>query len=338
MDETESLFDMRAFRAALGRFPTGVTVVTTVGPGGEPIGLTASSFNSVSLEPPLVLWSLAKSAASLPIFLKAPHFAVNVLAADQIGLSRQFASRSADRFASVRWSKGPSGMPLIENCAAWFECNNVFQYEGGDHIILVGQVERFADAERPALAFHASNYKVTSHHPESLIRPEGERFIDDHLLHLLARASHHASNQFHARLKQLGVTASHWRVLAAFSDGDAMTISILARVILLEQPTLTKVIDRMERLGLVERRTSESDRRRVLVHITRKGRGIMRRLLQHAKAHEAEILEGYTHPEVVQLKAVLRTLIARLGNDGRKGPARTRKQAKHGKPRKHEDS
>jgi 3-hydroxy-9,10-secoandrosta-1,3,5(10)-triene-9,17-dione monooxygenase reductase component len=329
MSETKPEFDKRAFRNALGRFPTGVTVVTTLGPDGRWIGLTANSFNSVSLDPPLVLWSLAKRAASLPVFANAPHYAINVLAADQIELSRQFASPRDDRFSGVACRKGLGGIPLIEGCAAWFECHNVHQYEGGDHIILVGRVERFADAERPALAFHAGGYKITSHHPEG-IAPEplgpAQRFVDDYLLYLLARASHAASGEFHARLGELGIPVQHWRVLASLCDADGMTVSALAHVVLFKQPTLTKVIDRMARLGLVERRAAPVDRRKVTVHITRSGRAVVRDLLKRAKAHEAEVLAGYGAEEVGQLKAVLRMLIGRLGEaTARTAPALRRR-------------
>ncbi|HUI18149.1 MAG TPA: flavin reductase [Alphaproteobacteria bacterium] len=319
MSESKPGIDKRAFRTALGRFPTGVTVVTTLGPGGRRIGLTANSFSSVSLDPPLVLWSLAKAARSLAFFVKAPHYAINVLAADQIGLSRQFADAREDRFADVVCRTGLGGVPLIEGCAAWFECHNVAQYEGGDHVILLGRVERFADADRTALAFHLGGYKVTSHHPESHAGGGTRaRFIDDYLLYLLARASSQASAEFHARLKELPVPVHHWRVLAALSDGEVQSISTLARIVLLKQPTLTKVINRMERLGLVERRMSASDGRQVLVRITRPGRSVARGLMRRAKAHETEVLAGYDAFEQAQLKAALRTLIERLA-DGKGG-------------------
>ena len=317
MSKRKPAFDHRAFRRALGRFPTGVTVVTTLSPDGCKVGLTANSFNSVSLDPPLVLWSLAKRAASLPVFLEAPHYAINVLSADQIRLSRQFAGTRANRFAGVRCREGLGGIPLIEGCTAWFECHNVYQYDGGDHVILVGRVERFAHDDRPALAFHGGGYRVTSHHPESrgdAAHAPRARFIDDNLLHLLALASHRASGPFHGRLRALGVPVPPWSVLAALGDAKAMTISNLARIALLRQPTLTKAVDRMEKLGLVERRSSQTDRRQVLVHITSRGRGAVRGLLRRAKAHEKEMLAGYGAAEALQLKAALRLLIRRLGD------------------------
>jgi flavin reductase (DIM6/NTAB) family NADH-FMN oxidoreductase RutF/DNA-binding MarR family transcriptional regulator len=320
MSARKPAFDHRAFRRALGRFPTGVTVVTTLSPDGRKIGLTANSFNSVSLEPPLVLWSLAKRAASLPAFLEAPHYAINVLAADQIRLSRQFAGARGDRFAGVRCREGLGGIPLIEGCTAWFECHNVRQYDGGDHVILVGQVERFAHDDRPALAFHGGGYRVTSHHPESrgeAARAPRARLMDDQFLYLLARASRQASEQFHGHLGALGVAVPHWHVLAALADSEPVTISALARVALIKQPTLTKAIDRMQKLGLVERRASLRDRRQVLVRITRRGRSLARRLLKRAKAHEVEILAGYAPAEALQLKAALRTLVRRFGDGAR---------------------
>ncbi len=318
MSESKPGSDKRAFRNALGRFPTGVTVVTTLGPGGRRIGLTANSFNSVSLDPPLVLWSLAKAARSLPYFVGAPHYVINVLAADQIALSRQFASARDDRFLDVACREGLGGVPMIEGCTAWFECHNVHQYEGGDHVIMVGRVERFADADRTALAFHLGGYKVTSHHPESEA-PAGRRgrFIDDYLLYLLARASSQASAEFHARLKGAAVPIPHWRVLAALSDGEALTVSALARIVLFKQPTLTKILDRMARLGLIGRRPGTADRRVVLVRITEAGRRVARHLARRAKAHEREVLAGYDPVEEAQLKAALRTLLQHLADGGR---------------------
>lgn len=123
-------------------FATGVTIVTTRNAQGQPIGLTANSFNSVSLDPPLVLWSLSRAAASMPAFANGSHYAINVLAADQKALAERFASRGVDRFAGVEHHSGISGAPLLEGAAATFECFNRSRYEEGDHVIFVGEVER----------------------------------------------------------------------------------------------------------------------------------------------------------------------------------------------------
>ena len=115
--------DPALLRRALGSFVTGVTVVTTRNGGGKPIGLTVNSFNAVSLEPPLVLWSLSLRAASFDAFVQASHFAVNVLAADQAALSETFAKTGGDKFANVAWASGIEDMPLLEGVAASFTCS-----------------------------------------------------------------------------------------------------------------------------------------------------------------------------------------------------------------------
>lgn len=138
-----------------------------------------------------------------------------------------------------------------------------------------------------------------------------ERFIDDYLLYLLARASALVSGQFHERLRPHGLDVAEWRILATLSDGDDVQVGELAARVLFQQPTLTKMIDRMEAEGLVERRRSDSDRRKVRVYITTAGRRKVRGVLSAAKAHEAEVLDGYTVEESEALKTVLRTLIER---------------------------
>lgn len=135
-----SAFTPEDFRAALGQFTTGVTIVTTVDDEGRKVGLTANSFNSVSLEPPLVLWSLALKSGSLAAMRASRNYAINVLGADQRVLAERFARKGIDRFEGVSWRPGLSGAPLIDGAVASFECANLSQHEAGDHIIFVGQV------------------------------------------------------------------------------------------------------------------------------------------------------------------------------------------------------
>jgi DNA-binding MarR family transcriptional regulator len=139
------------------------------------------------------------------------------------------------------------------------------------------------------------------------------RFIDDYLSYLLARASHLVSRQFHAQLKPRGMPVPVWRVLSTLSDGDGLPVTELAKITLFKQPTLTKVIDRMSKQGLVERRPSDRDRRKVLVFITAKGRAAVADLLVRAKQHEREVLTGLTEADVDALKAALHNLILRCG-------------------------
>ena len=152
-------FSAVEFRASLGMFATGVTVVTARSPEGGLIGLTASSFNSVSLSPPLVLWSLAHRAGSMPAFSQGVHYAINVLAAEQQALAERFATPGIDRWAGVAFSEGGNGAPLLDGAAATFECFNRSQYTEGDHVIFVGEVERCAHrADASPLLYHGGRF------------------------------------------------------------------------------------------------------------------------------------------------------------------------------------
>ena len=152
-------FTTQDFRSALGTFATGVTIVTALDDAGQAVGLTANSFNSVSLSPPLVLWSLARSAGSMPAFARGSHYAINILSADQRTLAERFAAKGADRFAGVAFREGASGAPILEGACAVFECFNRSQYTEGDHIIFVGEVERCErrDGALP-LIFHGGRF------------------------------------------------------------------------------------------------------------------------------------------------------------------------------------
>lgn len=152
-------FSSDEFRAALGSFATGVTIVTALDINRQPIGLTANSFNSVSLSPPLVLWSLSRRAGSMPAFSSGSHYAINILAAEQHTLAERFASKDVDRFAGVPFRIGAGGAPVLEGSAAVFECFNRSQYEEGDHIIFVGEVEHCERREGASpLIFHGGRY------------------------------------------------------------------------------------------------------------------------------------------------------------------------------------
>jgi flavin reductase (DIM6/NTAB) family NADH-FMN oxidoreductase RutF len=157
-------FDALHFRKALSQFATGVTVITTRLENGAFIGLTASSFNSVSLDPPLVLWSLANGASSLPIFTGNSHYVINVLAGNQTALAERFAMRIDNRFEGVEFILSRTGLPVLKGVAAWFECHNRSRYPEGDHVIFVGEVEDCGMAPQPALVFHRGQFVSTKPH------------------------------------------------------------------------------------------------------------------------------------------------------------------------------
>lgn len=140
-------------RATLSNFATGVAVITTTDTAGEPCGMTVNSFNAVSLDPPLVLWSLALTAWSLPIWRAAQGFAVNILSEEQGQLCRLFASSERDRFSRIDWHRGLDGLPLLDGAVAALQCRIWQRYPGGDHEIMIGQVLACTRAERQPLVY-----------------------------------------------------------------------------------------------------------------------------------------------------------------------------------------
>lgn len=153
-------FTPQALRVALGRFATGVTIVTCADEAGLPIGLTVNSFTSLSLSPPLVLWSLRRASPSVAAFAAARYFAVNVLAESQVDLSRRFASPVPDKFAEGSWSRGLGNAPVLAGSAAVFECESESRHEGGDHVIFFGRVRRLVDLAVAPLIYHSGHYRM----------------------------------------------------------------------------------------------------------------------------------------------------------------------------------
>ena len=164
--EDTSAFDLRDYRSALGQFATGVTVVTTRGADGRKVGITANSFTSVSMDPPLVLWCPSSRAPSLGAFAESTHFAVNLLSSGQHVLSRQFATPSDDKFAGVLTRNGIGGIPILEGTVATFECRTVARYTSGDHEIYIGEVESYDAPGGDPLVFHGGAYHATATHPD----------------------------------------------------------------------------------------------------------------------------------------------------------------------------
>ena len=160
MSNSDNPVDPIAFRNCLGCFATGITIITTIGPEGELIGNTASSFNSVSLDPPLILWSLGQQAHSLKAYMSADHFAVNVLRKGQEHLSNQFAKPQGNKWEAIDYEQGITGCPILPTSLAVFECKVANTYRGGDHIIFVGEVVNFDfDPKGTPLLFYRGKYR-----------------------------------------------------------------------------------------------------------------------------------------------------------------------------------
>ena len=157
MADSQSI-DPVQLRNAFGSFATGVTVITTRAQDGKDYGLTANSFTSVSLEPPMLLWCLGDKTDCFEAFQQADHFAVHILAANQQDISNTFASKGADKFAGLEIDRGPKEIPLLQDFACRFVCKTVHKYEGGDHIIHVGEILAFSAVDADPLVFHKGKY------------------------------------------------------------------------------------------------------------------------------------------------------------------------------------
>ena len=155
-------WDKRDLRNALGSFGTGVTVVTSGNLQSRLVGVTANSFSSVSLEPPIVLWSLVSSSPSLEVFDATGRFVINVLALEQINLSKQFSKTLEDKFAGVEYTEGLGGLPVIQNCVATLECKTIQRTVVGDHILFLGQVENYVYENKTPLLFCQGNYMLVA--------------------------------------------------------------------------------------------------------------------------------------------------------------------------------
>lgn len=159
MPGTPSALSAQEFRAAMSMFVTGVTIVTSLDPQGAPIGMTINSFNSVSLHPPLILWSLSQTSHSLPAFKAATGFNIHVLSANQRALAERFASKTAHRFEGITWQEGEHGLPVLEGAAVVFECTHHARHPEGDHVIFVGRVLRcHRHLGWEPLVFHGGRY------------------------------------------------------------------------------------------------------------------------------------------------------------------------------------
>lgn len=224
-------FDAKAFRRALGNFATGVTVVTATDAQGKQVGVTANSFNSVSLEPALILWSLDKRSGSWATFEQASHFCVNILAADQIDISNHFARPGDDKFAGVTTTTGLGQAAIIPNSAANFQCEKYQVVDGGDHWILIGKVIAFEDSGRSPLVYHQGSYAAVMPHARFPSQPAGDtpaverlknRFRD-HYFYLMVQATRAYQIDYAPLQLSTGLRTSEARMLMVLQETPKLT-------------------------------------------------------------------------------------------------------------------
>lgn len=303
----------KEFRNALGSFATGVTIATTRGEDGEPVGVTASSFNSVSLDPPLILWSLAKNSFSRKSFCESGHFAVHVLAASQEELSNRFARSGENKFEGIDWREGELGSPVFEEHAALFQCKTRHQYEGGDHIILVGEVVDFEAREEAPLLFHGGRYAERRPRPrgetEESVDTEHGRFSDDFLFYLISRAHFQTSRPTRERLEQIGSSMEEYLTLAVLSmEAPLGQQDLGTRLAHTGHAPSKRLLDLMTRKKLLIETDGTYD-------LDQKGRELFVETLAFGKSLEADLANHFTAAELAETKRVLRRIIELTGED-----------------------
>ena len=299
-------FDPKNFRRALGKFATGVTVVTAIDDKNEKLGVTASSFNTVSIDPPLILWSVDKSAYSAQVFTKAEHFVVNVLANSQIDISNRFSRRGEDKFAGVGFTEGVGNVPKIDGAVACFECRTWSVYEGGDHHIIVGEVLDFQyDEARNSLVFHNGRYAVPEQHPITKEIDQNkivDGLLGESLIYLLRQAYSNSSERFYPNLSNYGVTAEEWRVLTLLCDRGPMHIDSIGAIVMQPAKDLRDTIAWLRDKGFAEVNGNE------VINMTDQGRAMSLRLLDMARDFERKALGSLSDTEVSVLKSQLREI------------------------------
>ncbi len=303
----------RALRDAFGSFATGVTIVTTTAPSGADIGLTANSFSSVSLDPPMVLWSLARTSMSIEAFRSSAYFAVHILSADQETLSTQFASKGIDRFGGLALERGPDGIPMLPDCMARFACKLAYQYEGGDHVIFVGEIVDFSHSARKPLVFHGGRYGMLL--PKQIAaaveRADAlSNLSSDDLLYQVSNAYLRTRQAVVEKLASDGWTAEEYAVLSIVGREDGLCVpEIVARSEKFRGQAISgAIVQKLIARGLL--REDDSTDGQAKVRLTREGRLSVMELVAIRKSSEADV-QGSLDPSEVQL---LKHLLSRLGN------------------------
>lgn len=302
--------DSTEFRNALGQFATGVTVITSIDSDGQPVGVTASSFNSVSLEPPLVLWSLAKNSGSLAAYQESGHFCVHVLASTHEQLSQRFASRGTDKFAGVGWTSGVGSVPLLPDYAAQFQCKTTYQYEGGDHVIFVGEVLEYQVRDVQPLVFHKGRYATAKqkNHGE----PAGDavdlaegKFSENFFLYLLSRAHFQASVSLNHDLQLEQLSSSQYLSLTLIGlVGELSFQELHSHLEHTGDAPSSSEIQLMLDSGLLTETADGSQ-----FSLTVKGRNLYIKLLAKSKAMEKRLLADFSDEEVADVRSFLQRFI-----------------------------
>lgn len=309
LEEGDPADDTRAFRRTLGQFATGVTVIAT-NFDGTFVGMAANSFSAVSLDPPLVLWSIRKESKSVPAFVGNGHFAVNVLSEDQMDVSALFGRPSPDQFDRLGWKPGRNGDPLLDGAIAHFDCVTESVVDGGDHHIVVGRVVHYSRYEGAPLLFAQGGYGVSRSHPglalgEQPSDRDDEQQSEELLFMSLVQATdNHMSSLFQEHRRHIGLTVATSRILNRLVRG-ACDKDTLERDTFLGD---NAVEDALSDLGERGRVTVDGHG---LWSLTEDGVHLRAALRQGAEQFTEEQLRGIPAEDVAAAERVLKTLLTR---------------------------
>jgi flavin reductase (DIM6/NTAB) family NADH-FMN oxidoreductase RutF/DNA-binding MarR family transcriptional regulator len=271
--------------------------------------VTANSFNSVSLDPPLVLWSIDKRSNSHEVFEQASHFAVNVLAADQIDLSNNFARPKEDRFAEIEYESGEGGSPVFADCSARFHCEKYQQVDGGDHWIMIGKVVAFDDFGRSPLLYHQGAYSMVLPHTRMTQRDENSRTtshfqgrLSHNLYYLMTQAVRAYQASYQPRQLSTGLRTSEARMLMVLESDAGLSVSELLREVAMPVREIDEAVANLKRKGLLEDDGSR-------VRLTNAGIEQTDALWAIAQEQQDKVFADFNDEQIENFKAVLKTLI-----------------------------
>lgn len=312
--EPSSTFDPRAFRQCLGQFGTGVGVMTTHD-GQTPAGLTANSFSSLSLDPPLVLWSISRTSRSFETFRDADSFAINILAADQMPVSQIFASKQDDKFSGVAWDAGVTGSPVLHGVAAYIDCDKHACIEGGDHIIVVGRVRDFKKFDHPALLYVQGRYALAIDHPAakpaakseepSSTTADVERWQTMPLLSLLYRASNVTALRFESHRKAEGLSVLEGRILSGLYDFATQTLEQLSTRLYLGNRDARDAVAQLKEKGYLVAGSEDT------LALTPAGRACREAIGRRMQSFDHELLGDLSSQDIDVTRRVLCALMAK---------------------------
>jgi flavin reductase (DIM6/NTAB) family NADH-FMN oxidoreductase RutF/DNA-binding MarR family transcriptional regulator len=307
--EIVNAFDTKALRRCLGSFATGVAVITTRH-GERDWGITVNSFTSLSLDPPLVLWCLARSSRTYAAFTAADQFTVNVLAVDQVAVSNRFAFRSSEDFPSdVPFRRATGGVPVLEGVCSHFRCRRVSVLEGGDHVIFVGEVVEFAGSSRAGLVYAAGHYAVADAHP-TVVAQSRDRldagFLDGTVRPALEGMTRRFESFFDEKLREAGVTSRESQILGLLLAHGPLSSEAIANQTLVTGSFLQETLESLLNKNLIAVGQSTYE-------LSESGRLLADEWYERLRAYKAEALGPIAVAEAERLQRTLARLSEWIG-------------------------